>query len=118
MLKFLRNCKELFILLGKVSIKRQSNIYLIDLKEYILTINPKILLISSSIQQAQQISDLEALYGDKWSNIYNEIAAKKRLEDNFSKGFSSNNLKCSPTSKCTCKDVSSIQTKDLNNVCS
>ena len=91
---------------------------MIDLPQYILTINPKILLISSSMEQAQQISDLEGLYGDKWSNIYNELAAKKRLEDNFSKGFSSNNIKCNSTSKCTCKEVSSSQTKDFNNVCS
>ncbi len=79
---------------------------MIDLPQYILTINPKILLINSSIEQAQQISDLEALYGDKWSNIYKEIAAKKRLEDNFSSGFSTNNLECNPKSKCTCKEVS------------
>jgi hypothetical protein len=118
MLKFLRNCKELLILLTQVSIKRQSNIYLIDLPQYILTINPKILLINSSIEQAQQISDLEGLYGDKWSNIYKELAAKKRLEDNFKSGFSRNNVTSSPPSKCTCNDVSSTQTKDLNNVCS
>ena len=71
------------------------------------------------MEQAQQISDLEGLYGDKWSNIYNELAAKKRLEDNFSKGFSGNNtIDCSPPQKCKCSDVSSTQTKDFNNVCS
>ncbi len=79
---------------------------MIDLPQYILTINPKILLINSSIEQAQQISDLEVLYGDKWSNIYKELAAKKRLEDNFKSGFSSNNITSSPESKCTCKEVS------------
>ncbi len=89
---------------------------MIDLPQYILTINPKILLISSSLEQAQQISDLEALYGDNWSNIYKEMVAKKRLEDNFSKGFSSSSTSkgfssSSSTSKCTCKEVSSTQTK-------
>lgn len=108
MLKFLKNFKELCLLLAQVNIKKQSNIFLIELDHYILTINPKLLLINSSLEQAQQISELEALYGDKWANIYKDIVAKKRLEDNFSKGFTTNN-------KCTCKEVSS---EKINNVCS
>lgn len=67
------------------------------------------------MEQAQQISELEALYGDKWANIYKDIVAKKRLEDNFSKGFTNNK-------RCTCKEVSSSNINNnketINNVCS
>lgn len=62
------------------------------------------------MEQAQQISDLEDLYGDKWSNIYKELAAKKRLEDNFTSPYSKDVTPKKP--KCTCKEGS------LSNVCS
>lgn len=84
---------------------------MIDLPNIILTINPKILLISSSLEQAQQISELELLYGDNWSNIYKELITKQRLESTLKQSINTNtNIK--PTNnKCCCK-------KEITNVCS
>lgn len=80
---------------------------MIDLPNIILTINPKILLISSSLEQAQQISELELLYGDNWSNIYKELITKQRLESTLKQSINTK-----PTNnKCCCK-------KEITNVCS
>lgn len=111
MLKFLKNCKELFILLTQVSIKRNSNVFLIDLPNIILTINPKILLISSSLEQAQQISELELLYGDNWSNIYKELITKQRLESTLKHNTNINTNTKPTNNKCCCN-------KEITNVCS
>ena len=82
---------------------------MIDLPNIILTINPKILLISSSLEQAQQISELELLYGDNWSNIYKELITKQRLESTLKQ---STNTNTKPTNnKCCCN-------KEITNVCS
>jgi hypothetical protein len=84
---------------------------LIDLPNIILTINPKILLISSSLEQAQQISELELLYGDNWSNIYKELITKQRLESTLKYNTNTNTNTKPTNNKCCCN-------KEITNVCS
>lgn len=84
---------------------------MIDLPNIILTINPKILLISSSLEQAQQISELELLYGDNWSNIYKELITKQRLESTLKQSINTNTNTKPTNNKCCCK-------KEITNVCS
>jgi hypothetical protein len=84
---------------------------LIDLPNIILTINPKILLISSSLEQAQQISELELLYGDNWSNIYKELITKQRLESTLKYNTNINTNTKPTNNKCCCN-------KEITNVCS
>jgi hypothetical protein len=84
---------------------------LIDLPNIILTINPKILLISSSLEQAQQISELELLYGDNWSNIYKELITKQRLESTLKHNTNTNTNTKPTNNKCCCN-------KEITNVCS
>ncbi len=80
--------------------------------------NPKVFLVGSSLQQAQEIEELITLYGDEWSRVYNELIIKKKLEDSYLKNNNNSNKTTNNTSnnnkttnKCTCKEVSS-------NVCS
>lgn len=84
---------------------------MIDLPNIILTINPKILLISSSLEQAQQISELELLYGDNWSNIYKELITKQRLESTLKHNTNTNTNTKPTNNKCCCN-------KEITNVCS
>lgn len=84
---------------------------MIDLPNIILTINPKILLISSSLEQAQQISELELLYGDNWSNIYKELITKQRLESTLKYNTNINTNTKPTNNKCCCN-------KEITNVCS
>ena len=84
---------------------------MIDLPNIILTINPKILLISSSLEQAQQISELELLYGDNWSNIYKELITKQRLESTLKYNTNTNTNTKPTNNKCCCN-------KEITNVCS
>lgn len=84
---------------------------MIDLPNIILTINPKILLISSSLEQAQQISELELLYGDNWSNIYKELITKQRLESTLKHNTNINTNTKPTNNKCCCN-------KEITNVCS
>lgn len=76
----------------------------------ILTLNPKVLLIGSSLEQAKQIEELIQLYGDEWGPIYQDLINKKRLETTYNKEVcdevSSNktvNNTYTINSKCGCK---------------
>jgi hypothetical protein len=74
----------------------------------VLTINPSLFLINSSLEEAQEIEELKLLYGNDWPSIYKDILTKKRLEYSLN---SSNN-----TDELNTKEVCNIQSKD--NVCS
>lgn len=56
---------------------------MIELPQIVLTINPSLFLINSSLEQAQQIEELKLLYGDEWPNIYKDILTKQRLENSL-----------------------------------
>lgn len=81
---------------------------MIELPQIVLTINPSLFLINSSLEEAQEIEELKLLYGNDWPSIYKDILTKKRLEESLN---SSNN-----TDELNTKEVCNIQSKD--NVCS
>ncbi len=82
---------------------------MIELPQIVLTINPSLFLINSSLEEAQEIEELKLLYGNDWPSIYKDILTKKRLEESLSSSSSN-------TDTLNTKEVCNIQSKD--NVCS
>ena len=80
-----------------------------------LTINPSLFLINSSLEEAQEIEELKLLYGNDWPSIYKDILTKKRLEESLSSSSSSSSSS-NNTDTLNTKEVCNIQSKD--NVCS
>jgi hypothetical protein len=80
----------------------------------VLTINPSLFLINSSLEEAQEIEELKLLYGNDWPSIYKDILTKKRLEESLSSSSSSSSS--NNTDTLNTKEVCNIQSKD--NVCS
>lgn len=76
-----------------------------------LTINPSLFLINSSLEQAQQIEELKLLYGDEWQNIYKNILTKQRLETTITKEDTKIIYNSERDSYSTCNTSSSINTK-------
>lgn len=77
----------------------------------ILTFNPKVLLIGSTLQQAKQIEELIDLYGDEWGPVYQDLINKKRLETTYNKQVcnevSSNKTISNRSCKCNYDEVKS-----------
>ena len=83
---------------------------MIELPQIILTINPSLLLINSTLEEAQQLEELKLLYGDNWPNVYKEILAKRRLENSYNNKQICNTKelnKKTPNCKCKKEDVCS-----------
>ena len=88
---------------------------MIELPQIVLTINPSLFLINSSLEEAQEIEELKLLYGNDWPSIYKDILTKKRLEESLSSSSSSSSSS-NNTDTLNTKEVCNIQSKD--NVCS
>ena len=56
---------------------------MIELPQIILTINPSLFLVNSTLEEAAKLEELKLLYGPNWIKVYTDILNKKRLNSSL-----------------------------------